>query len=150
MKKMFLFVTLFVFTQTSIFFQPAKKSKSQITIHNAWIRPAAAEGNSAIFFEIKNSGNSSDTLLEAKSKLCEIVEIHESFRKENDMMGMREVKKVAVPPNGTVMFRPRGLHVMMINLFKEVKQGGKHEVILVFKRAGKIRVNAAVRDMPAM
>ena len=150
MKKIFLLTTTIGLLFVNLFSQPITNNKSLITIQDAWIRPAAANANSAIFFEILNKSSIADTLLSAKSDLAEIVEVHETYKKENDMMGMREVHKIAIPANGIVKFKPLGLHVMLIGVLKDIRLGEHHEVALVFKSAGTIKVKAVVRDMPKM
>jgi len=150
MKKIFLLITVIVLLTVNLFSQPITNHKSLITIRDAWIRPAAAKANSALFFEVVNNSSSPDTLLSAKGNLSEIVELHETYKKENDMMGMREVHKVVIPAKGTVIFKPRSLHIMLIGVLKDIQLGEKHEVALVFKNAGAIKVKAIVRDMPKM
>lgn len=150
MKKMFLMSTAIVLYSVNLFSQPITNNQSPITIKDAWIRPAAANGNSALFFEVVNNGVVPDTLLAAKGKFSEVVEIHETYKKENDLMGMREVHNVPIPTKGTVIFKPRSLHIMLIGLLKDIRLGEQHEVTLVFKNAGAIKVKAVVRDMPKM
>ena len=123
-------------------------AQSKIKIKKAWLRPAARDMNSALFFEIVNNGDKPDTLIEAQSKIAGDVMIHESYSKGNDMMGMRMLKFVAVPPHALVKFKPKGLHVMIMDLNEELKIGQTKEFTLVFRKAGKVKVKAAVRDVP--
>lgn len=142
MKKLILVLltTGFVFAQSG--------SKSQLSINDPWIRPAAQGANSAFFFQLENKGDKPDTLIAVKFAHSEVVELHETFKKENDMMGMRAVKSVVVPARGTVVFKPRDLHIMLIGLTKDVKLGDTYELKLVLKNAGEIKTKAIVRDMP--
>lgn len=144
MKKLILVLltTGFVFAQSG--------SKPQLSVNDPWIRPAAQGANSAFFFQLENKGDKADTLIAVKFAHSEVVELHETFKKENDMMGMRAVKSVAIPPKGTVVFKPRDLHIMLIGLTKDVKLGETYELKLVFKKAGEIKTKAVVRDMPKM
>lgn len=124
------------------------QQESSIKITDPWIRPAAESSNTALFFIVENKSNTPDTLIAAKSSLAQVIEVHETFKK-GDMMGMREVKAVPIPPNSKVQFKPRDLHVMLIKLNKDMKVKDEGEVTLVFKNAGEIKVKAVVRDMPA-
>jgi hypothetical protein len=144
MKKLIIifFVAGMIFGQST--------GKKQLQINDPWIRPAAQDANSAFFFQLENSGDKADTLIAAKFEHAEKVELHETFKKENDMMGMRAVKSVAVPAKSTVMFKPRDLHIMLLGLTKDIKIGETYGLKLVFKKAGEIKVNAVVRDMPKM
>jgi hypothetical protein len=121
-------------------------AQSKIEIKKAWLRPAAKEMNTALFFEIINNGDKPDTLVEASSKISDDVMIHESYKKGKDMMGMRMLGFVAVPPKSVMMFKPKSLHVMIMEVKEEVKIGQRKEISLVFKRAGTIKIKATVRD----
>ncbi len=130
--------------------QQNKNQSSKIELKDAWIRVSAQGSNTALFFEVVNNSDKPDTLLAAESNLAEVVEVHETFKRENDMMGMRKVNFVVIPPKSTIKFKPRDLHVMLIKLKSDLKVGDKGEAILVFKNAGKLKAEAAVRDMQMM
>ncbi|MBI1939704.1 MAG: copper chaperone PCu(A)C [Ignavibacteriales bacterium] len=153
MKSKIVFAVLFFFVlinfSTSVS-QEIQNPKSKIQIHNPWVRVAAQGANTALFFVIENTGEKPDTLISAESKIADIVEVHETYAKENDMMGMREVKFVAVPSKSKVEFKPRSLHVMLIDVVKDLRIGDKIHVVLTFKHAGKIKVKAVVQEMPIM
>lgn len=150
MKKVFLFFASVAFSTLNVFSQPITNHQSLITVKDAWARPGAKNANSALYFVVQNNDGKADTILGAKSKFAEIVEVHESFKRDNDRMGMRQVKFVAVPANSKLEFKPGGFHVMLINLFKDIKAGTSLEATVNFKFAGKIKVKAVVRDMPGM
>ena len=121
-----------------------------IKISNAWIRPSAAGMNTAFFFNVTNSSKFSDTLISANSKVAEIVEIHETYEKGDDMMGMRSVEKVVIPASSTFEFKPMHHHVMLIKVIKDLKINDKGTVNLKFKNAGEINVTAKVVDKKIM
>jgi hypothetical protein len=139
-----LFITLLVSAQQN------KNQSSKIEVKDSWIRVSARGSNTALFFEVINNFDKPDTLLAAESNLAEVVEVHETFKRDNDMMGMRKVNFVIIPPKSTVKFKPRDLHVMLIKLKSDLKVGDKGEATLVFRNAGKIKVEAVVRDMQMM
>lgn len=158
MKKFILALAAIIFIQGLVFSQqpdmhkskPAKSIKSKIAILNAWIRPAAKGTNSAMYFQIQNNEDKPDTLFGVKSKLADIVELHESYIKDNDKMGMRPVKFITVPPKSKAELKPGGFHVMLLDLVKDFKKGDSFEAIILLKHAGKVKVNAVVQDMPQM
>lgn len=125
-------------------------SQTKIEIKNAWVRPAAKDANSALFFTIVNNGTKADTLFAAESKLADIVAIHETFKRDNDRMGMREVNFVPVPAKSKVEFKPGSFHVMLVDVQKDFRIGDPFNAVLKFKHAGNIKVNAVVQDVPAM
>lgn len=145
MKKIFIALAL-----VGLIFAQSSNRKSSIIINNAWIRPAAEEANSALFFDATNNGNKTDSLLSAEFKFAEKVEVHETYKKSEDVMGMRAVKSVAIPANSTIKFKPRDLHVMLLNLSRDIKRGQKYDITLTFKFAGKVKVEAVVKEMPKM
>ncbi len=149
MKRRLLIIVALIFTINMIIFaQQPKTQNSKLKIQNAWVRPAARGANSALYFVLQNNGSKPDTLIGAESKLADIVEVHESYKRDNDRMGMREVKLVAIAANSKVELKPGGFHVMLLGVMKDLKIGDSFEAVLQFKYAGKIKVIAEVRDTP--
>ena len=127
-----------------------KAMSNKIEIIDPWIRPAAEGTNTALFLKVFNGTEEDDTLFSATSDFAEVAQVHETYKKDDDMMGMREVEYIVIPTGDTIVFKPRDLHIMLINLGKDVLAGNKEEVILRFKNFGSVLVNAEVRDMPKM
>ncbi len=143
MKKLVFYFVVFMIFQTQIL--PLEK---KLVIDNPWLRPAASGANTALFFDVINKGDKPDTLIAVKFGFSEVVELHETYKKSEDVMGMRSVKSVTIPPKTTVKFKPRDLHIMLISLKKDLRIDEFYEVVLVFKNAGELKVKAMVRDMP--
>ena len=72
----------------------------KLKVENVWIRPADKGMNSAMYFKIVNHSDKPDTLYKAASITAELVQIHETFKK-NGLMGMREVKYIVIKPHST-------------------------------------------------
>jgi copper(I)-binding protein len=121
-----------------------------IEISNAWIRPGAAGMNTAFFFNVSNTSDMPDTLISAKSEIAEIVEIHKTYEKGDDMMGMRSVDEVVISANSTFEFKPMHHHVMLIKIIDDLKINDEGIVNLNFKNAGEITVTAKVIDKKIM
>lgn len=117
---------------------------SNIEINDSWLRPGAVGMNTAMYFEIINKGEKADTLYMAKSNLANIVELHETYKKD-DMMGMRKTDYVVIKAKSSFKFQPGGNHVMLIDLKRKLKIGDKGEVTLFFKKEGKVKVKAVVQ-----
>lgn len=149
MKKLFLLAAV-IFMSTSLYPQETQKNQTQITVKKAWVRPAAKNSNSAVYFIIENKGPKEDILLSVVSEVAEIVEVHETYKKGDDMMGMREVNLLPVPAKSTLEFKPGSYHVMLINLLKDLTTGLSVKATLNFKNAGKIPVSAVISDTPGM
>ena len=86
-------------------------------------------------------------MLAAESKAADIVQVHETFKRDNDRMGMRELPYVVVPPNSNVAFKPGGMHVMLIDTQQDLKIGSSIEATIKFKYSGKIKIRARVQDI---
>ncbi len=122
-------------------------SAEKIEIANPWIRVAPKGANTALFFEIQNNQLIPDTLFAAESDLAKLVEVHETFRAENNMMGMRHVDSVVIGSKERVIFKPRDLHVMLIRLEQDLKLGDSGIITLKFKSAGDVTVKGTVKEM---
>jgi copper(I)-binding protein len=57
-----------------------------------------------------------------------------------------EAVLLEVPAGGTVTLAPGGYHLMIMGLTKTLEVGGKLELDLVFEHAGKVVVQAEVRQ----
>ncbi len=130
---------LFLSLITLLNFQAPK-----LKVENVWLRPAAKGMNSAMYFEIVNNSDKPDTLFKVTSSAAELVQIHETFKKDG-LMGMREVKFVVIKPHSTLKFQPGGYHVMFIKLKKDLKVKSKENAVLYFKHEGMIKVKAVVK-----
>lgn len=129
----------------------AVDAESELRIADAWVRPAAKNRNTGIFFRVINNTSENDTLVAAKTDVAEKTEIHETFTKPGDMMGMREVKFLVMESGKVFNFKPMAHHVMLINLNEDLTAGKEVELTLFFKKAGEVKVKAMVEDkMPTM
>jgi|YelNatPaOPRAMG01_1025707.scaffolds.fasta_scaffold03033_8 Uncharacterized protein conserved in bacteria len=128
----------------SIFLTNSNYSQT-INIKDAWARVSAKGSNSAAYFKIINNSSKNDTLISAESNSAEVVEIHETF-KENNKMGMRAVKFVEIPAKSEVNFKPGGLHIMLINLNRNLKNNDTINLVLKFKLSKEIKMKVPVKD----
>jgi hypothetical protein len=121
-------------------------AQSKIEIKDAWARPAAKHANSALYFSIYNNGEIPDTLINAKSKSADLTEVHETFKRENNQMGMRAVKFIAIPPKSVIELKPGGYHVMLLDMKKDYRTGDFIMTIIKLKNAGIIKIKAVIKD----
>ena len=103
--------------------------------------PGASVG--AIYFTIKNTGSTSDSLESVSTPAARSVQLHATSL-VNGMMQMREVKAVECPPGVTVKAEPGGLHVMLIGLAAPLTLGKTIEVSLKFHAAGVLTLKVPV------
>jgi copper(I)-binding protein len=62
------------------------------------------------------------------------------------VMSMQQQSAITIPANGKVEFGPGGLHVMLLNLRKDLRPGEKFQVNLNFQNKGNVKVEAEVRE----
>lgn len=125
----------------------------KMEVRDVWGRnsPAAA-ANGAFYMTITNNTGQDDKLLSASASACAVVELHEMYMRENDMMGMRAVPDGYIPlPKGQpVELKVGGLHVMCIDKQQEFMIGDAIPLTLQFEKAGTMEVTAEIRDSAEM
>jgi hypothetical protein len=116
------------------------------SVSGAWARPAAAAGVSAAYFTITAPSGAADALLSATSPVADMVEIHETATDGTGMTSMDAVARVDVPAGSSVEFKPGGRHLMLMGLTSTLAPGSTIELDLVFEHAGKVVVQAEIRQ----
>jgi len=95
--------------------------------------------------KIHNRQSVEDRLVSATTEVAEVVELH-TTKMEGGMHRMEQVPFIAVPPNGMVELRPRGLHIMLIRLKQPLRVGDSFSLTLRFDKAGRVTVQVPVRE----
>jgi copper(I)-binding protein len=96
--------------------------------------------------KITNNMDIDDTLFAVQSNLAKVTKLHETYEKENDMMGMRHVDYLIIPSKSVVELKPGSFHIMLIGLTKDIVEGDSGSLILEFKNAGKVELPVTVRS----
>jgi copper(I)-binding protein len=127
-----------------------------IVVEGAWARAAtrpsdAPGGTSAVYLTLRNEGPAEDRLLGAAGDAAVTTEVHQSTV-EDGVMRMRPAGPLSIPAGGALTLQPGGIHVMLIDLRRDLTAGEQVTVTLQFERAGDVVVNAEVRPptMPTM
>jgi copper(I)-binding protein len=125
---------------------------SSIRIGEGWVRAMplleGAEGvgtNSAAYLLLRNEGATGDRLLGAESPCASRVEIHESSM-EGEVMRMRKVDELEIPPRSEVELKPGGLHLMLLGLTGPLIEGEEVDLTLHFRGAGDRPLRLPVRS----
>jgi copper(I)-binding protein len=117
------------------------------TISDAWVRPAMGPDRpAAAYMVITNTSGQADALLSVSMAGASSVEIHETTTDASGMTGMHPIARLEVPAGGTVKLEPGGYHLMIMGLTTPLEVGSKVKLELVFERAGKVVVEADVRQ----
>lgn len=110
---------------------------STLTFEGVWAR-AASEGHmSAAYMTVRNSGNAAVDIVAVRSDVAATVEIHETMTeitvvdgKLSQVMRMAEVEAVTVASGAAVELKPGGLHIMLIDLTRDIEEGDEFVLTL--------------------
>ena len=101
--------------------------------------------SSAAYLKIMNKGVLDDRLIAAKSAIAKHVEIH-SMELDQGVMRMRAVDGgLAIAAGESVTLAPGGLHIMLMGLTTDLAPDTHHEIILVFEKAGGIKLTGTAK-----
>ncbi len=120
-------------------------SAGGVEVNLPWMR-ATVRGASvaAGYLTLTNKGTESDVLVSARTDKAERAEIHES-KLVDGLMTMRAMPKgVEIKPGATVVFKPEGLHLMLVGLTGPLLPGESVPVTLHFAKAGDVAADFAV------
>ncbi|TRZ60847.1 copper chaperone PCu(A)C [Pseudomonas alloputida] len=124
---------------------------AQTTVSDAWVRASVPHQQSTGAFMVLTASSDSK-LVGVASPVAKTVQVHE-MTMNGDVMGMREVKAVELPAGKAVILDPNGLHVMLMGLNNQVKEGDKVPLTLTIEDAKGAKetldVQAQVRALNA-
>ncbi len=121
-----------------------------IEVRKPWARAAMMEGNSAVYFMLKNGTGAADELIGASSDAAEAVEVHLSSMTADGVMKMEKQEAVLLEAGAELDFAPGGLHVMLIGLTRDLEAGDKFQVTLHFRSHADIVIEVTVQEMEGM
>jgi periplasmic copper chaperone A len=117
-----------------------------ITISDAWVRIVGPGLPAAGYLTIDNRGSLADALVAASSPDAASVEVHQTAADSSGMVGMAPVARLSCPVGATVALAPGGYHLMIMGLASTLRAGDRLELDLVFEHAGRVIVQAEVRQ----
>lgn len=123
-----------------------KTSPTQTTSPDQWARPGAKGGTSGAYFTYTNSLDVPDTLLGLFSDAARMTQLHESYVTEEGLSAMKPVSRPILNPGESLVLKPGGLHIMLMQLNKNLSEGDTVEVRLQFSLAGEITVHLPVQS----
>ena len=123
----------------------------QVEARAAWVR-GTVSGQTTAGAYMKLTSDRRASLLGAESPAAGRAEIHE-MSMEGNVMRMRPVPRLELPPGKTVELRPGGHHMMLVDLKRPLKKGDlvpiRLKVELSDKTVKTIQVLAEVRELAA-
>ena len=124
-------------------------SRKGVTVVHPWARatPGGAKVGGA-YFEMKADRGHSDRLIGARCAGAGVAELHRDTL-ENGIAKMRRVNVIALPGGSSVVLKPGGYHVMLMDLVAPLREGDVIKLKLVFEKAGEIEVEATIEPIGA-
>lgn len=120
----------------------------RVEIESPWMRPAPEGGTSALYMTLVNGTSATDTLTRVDMALADTVEIHETYQREDDVMGMRPIGPVPLAPKSRLSLEPGGRHAMLLNLRAPLMSDSTASVTVTFANAGSRRVQVPIQMRP--
>ncbi|MEM0976873.1 MAG: copper chaperone PCu(A)C [Pseudomonadota bacterium] len=107
---------------------------------------AGTSDTAAAFFVIENDGDTPDRLIEARSDIARVVELHTHIE-ENGVMKMRPVENgFDIPANGVRKLERAADHVMFLGVDSELDDGDTFALTLVFENAGEVTFDVEIGE----
>ena len=128
----------------------AMAGSSSIAVEHAWAR-ATFRGamTGAAYLTLINSGATDDRLLSVSSPVAKIIQFHSEIN-DSGVMKMDQLPTLLVRPGIPVVLKPGGIHMMMLGLNQQLKEGQTFPLTLSFEQAGVIEVTVRIGKAGAM
>lgn len=121
-----------------------------IAVEHVWARATPKSAvTGAAYATLINNGTSDDRLLSVTSPAAEHIQIH-SETSDKGVMKMEQVSTLDVHPATPVVLKPSGVHMMLIGLKQQLKEGDTVPFTFTFEKAGSVPVTAHVGKIGAM
>lgn len=123
--------------------------QNSITVEHAWARATpkmAVTGGG--YLTVTNRGPGEDRLLNVTSPVAEKIQFH-SMAIDNGVAKMTQLSTIELPPGVPVVFKTGGIHMMLLGLKHQLKEGETVPLTLTFEKADAIEVEARVLGIGA-
>ena len=119
----------------------------KVTVTDPFVRavPPVVK-TSAAFMQLKSSDEVERFLVDARTPVAGAVELHMHV-KDGDVMRMRRIPHIHLPPAAQVSLQPGGLHIMLFDLKQPLKPGDEVPITLVFEDGSSKDIVAPVRSV---
>jgi len=118
----------------------AKEKGLAPRVRAAWVRELIpGQDTTAAYLTIQNPSSKNVALTAVTSPSAKTIELH-VMKTENDLMTMRRVERIDIPPKDALTFEPGGAHLMLIGF----TPSSEVELRLAFDDGSVARVKAPV------
>lgn len=120
-----------------------------IKISQAWV-PATerAGGDLPLLMTIENKSDIADTLVRVRCPVANFTEKHTVDRGEG-APAMRAIPGIPIAANSTIVLKPDGYHVMLLQTRQALTEGETFTCAVVFQKAGTIETEVHVSRSPS-
>jgi hypothetical protein len=127
-------------------FAPLAQAQTRaLSVENAWIMTPPPGATEAAAYLTIHSGPVADRLLSVSCECAARADLHEMLM-NGAVMSMRPLRYgVATTANGTLVFGPHGVHIMLTELTAPLSEGQSVPLRLTFRDAGIVATTAIVR-----
>jgi copper(I)-binding protein len=123
---------------------------NSIAVEHAWARATPKSASTgAAFVTLVNNGTSDDRLLGVTSPAAERTQLF-SESIDNGVMKMTQLLSLDLHPGTPVVFKPGGIHMMLMGLKQPLSEGQTFPLTLTFEKAGVIEATVAVGKIGAI
>jgi periplasmic copper chaperone A len=120
-----------------------------VKISQAWVPPAEpAGGDVPLLMTIKNEADVADTLVRVGCPVANFTEKHIVDRGEG-APAMRAIPAIPIAANSTIVLKPDGYHVMLLQTRQALAEGETFTCAVVFQKAGTIETEVRVSRSPS-
>ena len=123
----------------------AGSAADNVSANEPFVRMAPpGMSNTGAFMVLRNSDSKDHKLVRVESSAAKVVELH-THTNDGGIMKMRPVKDIEIKTKGEAVLKPGSLHVMLIGLKQELKDGDNVSISLTFEDGSSKKVEAPVR-----
>lgn len=143
--------------------------EGRFNTHDAWSRPTPAGSTAVVYFLLQNDTSQDDALIGASTEVARVVEMHQNMSIEvtaavgpehevdeheegattgidPDTAVMVPVEWVEISSGHEVLFEPGVMHLMLIDLQRELVEGDHFTLVLHFEHTVDLEVEVTVAE----
>jgi|GEM_PF-4777008 len=122
-----------------------KSTDNGVKISGGWIRltPPVAK-NSAAYFVVHNTSTLDIQIIGVSTPVAETATMHNTSI-EQSMARMIHLKKLNIPAGGEIEFASGGMHLMLVNLQKQLKANMEIPILFELSTGEKLKTKFIVR-----
>ena len=111
----------------------AGSAADNVTANDPYVRLAPpGQKVTGGFVVFKNSDDKDHKIVKAANSASNVTELH-THTMEDGMMKMRPVKDIEIKAKGETVLKPGDLHIMLIDLKQELKEGENVAITVTFE-----------------